>query len=71
MASLFIFHRLQVYQLYKFAVHNLMIPQPAKRCADNADSRIADEVIGDEFTIAQKILSVFIVDIVHIALQNR
>ena len=72
MAFLSIFHhRIQVYQFYKFAVHHFVVPQAVERCADNADSRIADKIIGKKLSVAQKVHSIFIVDIVHIAPQNR
>ena len=65
-----LFCRSQVYQLHDLAIHHLMVIKTAERRADDSDSRIADKIIGDEFAIAQKILAIFIVDFVHVALQR-
>ena len=65
-----LFCRSQVHQLHDFAVHHFMIPQTAEWRADNADSRIADKIVGDEFAVAQKILRIFVVDSVHTVLQR-
>lgn len=65
-----LFCRSQVHQFHDFAVHHFMIPQSAERRADNADSRIADKIIGDEFAVAQKILAIFVINSVHAVLQR-
>ena len=65
-----LFCRSQVHQLHDFAVHHLMVPQSAEWRADNTDSRISDEIVGDEFAVAQKILAIFVIDSVHTVLQR-
>ena len=65
-----LFCRGQVHQLHDFTIHHLMIPQTAKWRADDSDSRVADEIVGDEFAIAQKILAIFIINSVHTVLQR-
>ena len=65
-----LFCRSQVHQLHNFAVHHFVIPQTAKWCSDDSDSRVADKIISDEFAITQKILRIFVVDSVHIVLQR-
>ena len=65
-----LFCRSQVHQLHDFTIHHLMIPQTAKWRADDSDSRVADEIVGDEFAVAQKILAIFIINSVHTVLQR-